>query len=634
MKRANCPSCGAPVVFRSLASIYVVCEFCHSTLLRAGEDLQNLGRMADLLEDSSLIQIGSAGVFRQRHFMVIGRIQLQYGSGLWNEWHIVFDDGRSAWLAEAAGELMVSAQVLAKDPLPAFEDLAPAMELQLDGRSFTVTNLERARCISGQGELPFRVAAGYDVNSADLRSSDRFLTIDYSEVPPLLFVGQQVAFADLQLEQLKQPADRSSGGASPVAARSFNCPHCAAPLRIHSPAIASVACDACGSIIGVDNENVQLLVSAAQALREVPWLPLGSLGTIGGVEWEAIGFMRRSTRSEGIDYPWSEYLLFNASEGFSWLIEYQGHWNFARTLARPPAVAEGQTKFSRSGQEFKLFNSGTAEVTYVVGEFYWRVALGDSCRVDDYICPPLMLSRELTASEVSWSQAEYLEPADLCAAFRIKERPPARIGVYANQPNPLAERHRRVCSVFWKLALTAVVVQLAFAFLFASQVVLEQQLVFSALNEEATLRSQDFVLSSRARTLLVRHGTDLNNNWLSLSSTLIEKNTGEAYTGVQEISFYSGSSGSEGWSEGSPSDEMVFRAIPPGTYYLVIDYELGSDRRAAVVDTLAVVRNPAAWSNLVLVLVFLAVFPLFSRWRRNAFEARRWNESDLAGDDD
>ena len=34
MKTAHCPSCGAPVAFKSTASVYAVCEFCRSTLLR------------------------------------------------------------------------------------------------------------------------------------------------------------------------------------------------------------------------------------------------------------------------------------------------------------------------------------------------------------------------------------------------------------------------------------------------------------------------------------------------------------------------------------------------------------------------------------------------------------------------
>ncbi|HPU79073.1 DUF4178 domain-containing protein [Accumulibacter sp.] len=630
MKKASCPSCGAPVAFRSATSLYVVCEFCRSTLLRSGEDLQNLGRMAELLEDSSPIQIGSEGTFRSRHFLVIGRIQMQYEAGIWNEWHILFDDGRGAWLAEAAGEWIVSAQVAVADPLPAFETLAPDLPVTLDGRSFRVTDLETARCIAGQGELPFKVAAGYDVNTADLRGNGRYVTLDYSETPPLVFVGQAVSFADLKLEKLRERGDPAAGEAPKVDARAFNCPRCAAPLRIHSPAIESIACDSCGSIIGVENQDFRLLAGAAQALREIPWLPLGSQGTLRGVNWEVIGFMRRRTTSEGTDYTWSEYLLFNGQQGFAWLIEYQGHWNHARTLANPPSVARGQRDFRRGHQKFKLFNSGQAEVIYVVGEFYWRVAVGETCQVDDFVCPPLLLSREVTAKEANWSQSEYLEPDEVCAAFSVGTPAPKRLGIYANQPNPLLERHRRICRTFWILALAATVLQLAFAFIFASQVVLRQHVVLSSLNEEATLNTQEFVLKDRARALLVRHDTDLANNWLSLNITLVEKNTGEAYEGTQEISYYKGVEDDESWSEGSASDEMVFRAVPPGTYYLVIDYELGPDSTLAVADTLEVVRNPAGWSNFVLLLIFLAVFPLLSRWRRSAFEARRWSESDFA----
>ena len=101
---------------------------------------------------------------------------------------------------------------------------------------------------------------------------------------------------------------------------------------------------------------------------------------------------------------------------------------------------------------------------------------------------------------------------------------------------------------------------------------------------------------------------------------------------MQEISHYKGVDDGESWSEGARDDEIIFRSVPPGTYYLVVEYELGTDRRAAVSDTVEVVRNPAGWSNYGLLLIFLALFPLFSRWRTAAFEARRWSESDLGGD--
>jgi hypothetical protein len=33
------------------------------------------------------------------------------------------------------------------------------------------------------------------------------------------------------------------------------------------------------------------------------------------------------------------------------------------------------------------------------------------------------------------------------------------------------------------------------------------------------------------------------------------------------------------------------------------------------------------------VMLFLGAFPLFTRWRRGVFEAKRWGESDIVGDD-
>ncbi len=632
MKTANCPSCGAPVVFRSSASVYAVCEFCRSTLLRDGEDLKNLGRMAELMDDPTLLRIGSEGTFRGLHFGVIGRIQLKHPAGLWNEWHILFDDARSAWLSEAGGEFVVSSQVPVNEAVPAFATLAPEMQVSVGGRRFTVSGLATARCIAGQGELPFKVDAGYDVNTADLRGGDRFVTIDYSEIPPLVFAGYPVKFDELKLTRLKESA---AGTATPkVKARAFNCPHCAAPLTVHSGAIESVGCDSCGALIGIDNENVKLLAGAAQSLRFVPYLPLGSKGKLHDVEWEAIGFLRRSTRSGGVDYAWSEYLLFNEKEGFAWLTEYQGHWNFARTLSNPPSVAPGLNTFRHQGETFRLFNSGKAEVTYVVGEFYWRVAVGESCLVEDYVCPPKMLSREVSDKEVSWSASEYLEAEALRAAFRIAATAPAQVGIFANQPNPLIERHRGIFRLFWKLALAATVVQLAFFFVFASHVVLKQQMVLSPHNEEATLSTQEFVLPSRARSLRVRHSTDVENNWVDITTTLVEKKTGEAYQGDQELSYYHGVDQGESWTEGSRDDSIAFSDIAPGTYYLTIEYDLGTDRKDAVLDTVEVVRNPVVWSNYVLVMVFLLLFPFYSRWRRNAFETRRWHESDIGGDEE
>jgi hypothetical protein len=205
MHSTTCPSCGAKVTFQSGQSILAVCEFCRSTLVRHDLDVENVGEMAELQADGSPLQLRAEGVYRSSHFAVVGRIQLRYGSGLWNEWHLLFDDMRSGWLGEAQGIYAVSFLTEIPVKLPAFEELKVGRRIQLQERSYEVRDLQEAYCVGGEGELPFEVGPGYAAPVADLGGDqDRFATIDYSEEPPLVFIGEYVEFDQLRLTGLRE----------------------------------------------------------------------------------------------------------------------------------------------------------------------------------------------------------------------------------------------------------------------------------------------------------------------------------------------------------------------------------------------------------------------------------------------
>ncbi|RBH49844.1 DUF4178 domain-containing protein, partial [Pseudomonas sp. MWU13-2860] len=104
MYRIACPSCGADVEFKSEASAMAVCAYCQSTLLRDADSVRDIGKMAALLNDYSPLQITSCGQYLGRGFNVVGRIQLRYDAGLWNEWYLLFDDGGDGWLSESVGQ--------------------------------------------------------------------------------------------------------------------------------------------------------------------------------------------------------------------------------------------------------------------------------------------------------------------------------------------------------------------------------------------------------------------------------------------------------------------------------------------------------------------------------------------------
>jgi len=639
-KTANCPSCGAPVTFRSVASVLAVCDYCQSTLVRQGANLENLGKMAEFLDDRSPLQRGSEGRWKRgkesRHFGLIGRLQLRYEAGLWNEWHLLFDDGKSGWLSEAGGEFVISEPVRIAEELPPFDQIAVGEALTLAGGAFQVTNILNAECIAGEGELPFKVGAGYPAPVVDLRDSGgRFATLDYSDAAdmggkPLVFLGEAVEFKALNLTNLRDPATAS--GKPTVKAKAFQCPSCGAPLSARSADILSVGCGSCGAVVDTQKEVAKQIATAQSKQKVVPLLELGTIGTLHGEKLEVIGFMQRRMQADEIWYFWREYVLLAPDGSLRWLSEYDGHWNVARVQSKAVAALGSLVKFG--GQAYKHFQSCDAFVDFVVGEFPWVVKLDERAKVHDYIAPPLMLSREVTSSEDVWTASEYVAPEDIQTAFALKTALPKPKGTFANQPNPLAARSSAIFKAFWRFLLAAIVIHIA-VLIIGGRTVHKETISFR--DDDEPRLTKEFALPDGARRLEITHEAQVTNNWVSVHMTLVNKDTGESWSADREISYYEGVDGGESWSEGSRSDEFIFTNLPAGTYFIAEEAELDPNI-PSIGGQLRVGHAGARWSSLIVLILLLTAFPAFAYYRQKVFEVARWADSDhplvTSGSDD
>lgn len=632
MKLANCPQCGAQVTFHAAASVLAVCEYCTSTLMRRGEALEHIGKMAELQDDPTLIQIATEGTYKGVHFGVIGRIQMRYAAGLWNEWHIMFDDMRTGWLGEASGEFYVTFERQVALAPPPFEALKVDDRIDLGGRFYTVTNLESATCITGQGELPFSVGPGYAAPVADLELDGEFATIDYSDTGEgitRVYVGEKVSARDLKFGNLRDPRDAPDVLAPKHQADAFNCPNCAAPFKLSSGKIQTYGCASCGAVLDTSDKRVQLVEKAQAAMAYPLRIALGSKGRFSGeqfkggklegVEWELIGHMRRSSDA---GFSWSEYLLFNVSSGYAWLSESDGHWSVSSPPERTPKVI-GLTAFHR-GESFDHYQHYQTEVQHVLGEFYWKVKAGDLVDVNDYILPPQLLSREKTANEVSWSCAQYLTPEQVRLAFNVKTPLAEPKGIAPNQPSPFTQTNPVLWKRFGLFALGALLLQVYFAF--TTNTVMKD--TFSiAPNIESTKTTEPFKIAGNG-PLVLQNRTDVDNNWASFNYTLVDPGTGKVWRAEQNVEHYSGVDQGESWSEGSRSAQVVFADVPPGTYQLQVEGETAKNARHAVGATLQLERGHASWLNWLLLQVLLLLMPLWGWWRAKAFENARWADSD------
>lgn len=172
--------------------------------MRRDVNLERVGVVSDLPPDSSPIQIGTSGYYGNLGFTVIGRIIYTYDQGSWNEWHIRLNDDRSAWLSDAQSQYAVTLAVPGES-VPALATLRVGDRYNLNKTTFVLTTITHARYRGVEGELPFEYWDKKLATFADLRSTGAdFATLDYSDDPPVLYLGKMVEFDDLQMKDLRE----------------------------------------------------------------------------------------------------------------------------------------------------------------------------------------------------------------------------------------------------------------------------------------------------------------------------------------------------------------------------------------------------------------------------------------------
>jgi hypothetical protein len=370
--RVQCPACGGAVVFEVGSSMVAVCPYCRSAVARGDRSIENLGKVAELVDTGAVLRVGLQGKFDGRKFVLTGRTQLQHeAGGVWDEWYVAFGNDKWGWLSEAQGRYYMLFEHAEAEDLPEFNQLAPGepVYLQNDEVRFVTAETGTATTRGAEGEIPYRLVPGMQYLFADLSGPDgEFATIDYSQIPPAVYVGRELTLDDLGIpENIK----REIYELRQVKAKQINCPNCGGPLDLKAPdKTERVGCPFCGSLLDATQGNLTLLQAMEQPAFKMA-IPLGSKGKLGDDERTVIGAVERSVTVEGTDYYWQEYLLYDERDGFEWLVRADNHWNRVKNVAIGK-IDEGYSNATYKGKHYRLFQAGTATVRGVVGECYWR----------------------------------------------------------------------------------------------------------------------------------------------------------------------------------------------------------------------------------------------------------------------
>lgn len=423
--------------------------------------------------------------------------------------------------------------------------------------------------------------------------------------------------------------------------RTLACPSCGAAIVLRGLAwTQSVACASCGSVLDARDPNLAILHRFKKVLRIEPAIPLGTRGQWRGAPYEVIGFQVRRIVVDQLPYSWREYLLFNPYYGFRYLTEYDGHWNDVVPLSALPksAAHRGEEGLIVGNRRYRHFQTAKAKTTYVIGEFPWTIRAGDEVVARDYVDPPRLLSAEATRDEVTWSLGEYVDGAEIWRAFALPGMPPPVKGVFANQPSPWAG-----AASMWKpfsvlAAVLALLTLLRTATAGNREVHAANYILHRADTSATVFVTPSFDLGSGDANVVVDVDTDLQNSWVYLNYALVGESSGAVYDFGREVSYYAGYDSDGSWTEGSRHDAARIGGIPGGRYFLRVEGD-GPPDGPVVAGTLRVRRDVPSIVPFLLALVALAIPPGFMAFRAQAFEAKRWAESDhppvtLNDDDD
>jgi hypothetical protein len=409
------------VTFKFAGARAVVCGYCKFVVARTDRGLTATGRMADLLEIPTPLVLHATGRWGGEPFEVEGRVQMDRAGAPgapWQEIVIGFPmKGTSSWVAYAQGRWYTTSEAaLPPQGAPAVASLAPGRNVDLGPHGhWVVQEIGQRRVVSGEGSLPNVPAPGAVTRYADISAAGgRFGTIDYGDgsAAPVLFLGRQFDPRELTLDS-GAPIEAPEAKAAAV-----ECPNCGGNLPLMSQQAERIVCQYCGTASDVTRGTLSALGPSPRPPIQ-PAIAMGTSAEVRGARYIVCGFVIRSCRVEGETYSWREYLLFGGENvGYRWLMEEDGRWSFVDPVETGDVMDSGGHMAAWRGAQYGLKQQVQARVDYVIGEFYWKVEIGETVTAAEFEGPGGKLSRERSQTEVNYSFVSPMAPAEL-AAFGI-----------------------------------------------------------------------------------------------------------------------------------------------------------------------------------------------------------------------
>ncbi len=358
-----------------------------------------------------------------------------------------------------------------------------------------------------------------------------------------------------------------------------------------------------------------------------PSIPVGSRGTFDGKMYEVMGFTIKRERK--YRYSWREYFLFNPHHGIAFLSEYDGNWNFLKPYPKHPWSYGQSTDVKIEGEEFQMYSKYKAEVLFCKGEFFHDVIDQTEASMHyEHINPPYIITFEGNQKQTGAYLGEYIKPEKVAAAFGMKrEKLPPKGDLGYTEPLAVSFKQSNLIGVAVVSLLLATILFIFFSSKTSDQLLFQGHFDQRDLAGQKMFTTPSFEFKDGVKNLSIQVEAPISNDWFFAEYSLINELTDEEYVFTNEIEYYYGNDGGESWTEGSKTSEAFLSSIPEGKYHINIYPEFSLNNHEF---NIAVIRDVPFYSNFIITLLVLCLFPGAFYAYRHFHEMRRWRDSDYS----
>ena len=415
----------------------------------------------------------------------------------------------------------------------------------------------------------------------------------------------------------------------------YQCPRCKVKIANYEGGKAPyVSCPGCNTFFKIENEKLIDYLNYKRKVNLV--IPIGTKGQYQGKKYQVIGALQ--VKESNVSYYWTEYVLKAEDGTYDYISEYEGHWSFVKPIDHFKRAQK--VVFEYKEREYTYFNFYKTVIVGAVGEFSWDLSHIDKPTVKEYISPPLGLIHEFSDAQNQWYETEYLKKSDVRAIFNLPENSslPTKYGAYSTEPFPLSidTYQAKRYGILFFLSMLAIV--------FLSQFISSPQTKFSATvplknilhnSDSNNYLSRPFQINGLWGSTAV--DVDLramvSNNWMEVSFTLINEQTGQEYFFDEGVEYYSGYESGTSWSEGSVEKSITLSNIPDGTYRISSKPFIPENTSIPDSFYIQVTQGVTLWSNFIILTLIGLFMPIgIAIWESN-FNTNKWGTSNLIDHD-